>query len=374
MIRTLRLLLALLPAAIALPAVAALPPPPPAAQGRLLGQYGAPDDVLTIYEDHGKLFGDGHGLHAAPLQPSKGGLTTRVGERPIAIRFKPAGGPAAEVEVGAEHLTRHDFGAEVEAGIRAKGKADPARVRREALAASPPAETGKRPMDLVALGGVDRRIRLDIRYASSNNFMGFPLYEQPAAWLQRPAAEALGRAQKALAAQGYGLLIHDAYRPWFVTKMFWEATPPDSRIFVADPAEGSKHNRGCAVDLSLYDLKTGKPVEMPSRYDEMSTRAYADFVGGTSRQRAARDPAPRHGGGRLHGLSAGMVAFRLSGLGILSHRHGDLHRARQAPGPVTAARWGPDVVSMSMVNRPTQIRYDQVSSNSYGRPQAVGLV
>jgi D-alanyl-D-alanine dipeptidase len=83
-------------------------------------------------------------------------------------------------------------------------------------------------------------------------------------------------------------LIHDAYRPWFVTKMFWDATPPEDHVFVADPAEGSKHNRGCAVDLTLYDLKTGKPVEMTGRYDEMSTRSYADFVGGTSRQRALR--------------------------------------------------------------------------------------
>jgi D-alanyl-D-alanine dipeptidase len=149
-------------------------------------------------------------------------------------------------------------------------------------------ETGKQAADLVDLTTVDRRIKLDIRYATANNFMGFPLYERAAAYMQRPAAEALGRAQKALAAQGYGLLIYDAYRPWFVTKMFWEATPPASRVFVADPAEGSKHNRGCAVDLTLYELRTGRPVEMTGRYDEMSTRSYADFVGGTSRQRALR--------------------------------------------------------------------------------------
>ena len=118
--------------------------------------------------------------------------------------------------------------------------------------------------------------------------MGFPLYERPAAYLQRPAAEALGRAQATLAPQGYGLLIHDAYRPWFVTKMFWDATPPEDHVFVADPAEGSRHNRGCAVDLSLYDLKTGKAVEMTGRYDEMSTRSYADFIGGTTAQRRRR--------------------------------------------------------------------------------------
>ena len=140
-------------------------------------------------------------------------------------------------------------------------------------------------MDLTT---VDPRIKLDIRYATSNNFMGFPLYERSAAYMQRPAAKALGRAQMALGSQGYGLLIFDAYRPWYVTKIFWDATPPDKHEFVANPAEGSRHNRGCAVDLSLYDLKTGKAVEMTGRYDEMSTRSYADFVGGTTRQRALR--------------------------------------------------------------------------------------
>jgi len=83
-------------------------------------------------------------------------------------------------------------------------------------------------------------------------------------FLQRPAAEALVRVQRALKEQGYGLVVFDGYRPWAVTKIFWDATPPEKRNFTADPAEGSKHNRGCAVDLSLVDLKTGREVEMPS--------------------------------------------------------------------------------------------------------------
>lgn len=254
---------------------AALPPSPPVAIARVIGQYGPADAPLTVYEVDGKLFADGHGLRASPAAS-------------LPIRFEPVDGLATTVVLGDERLARHDFGAEVAAAIQAKVKADPAAVRAQALAASPPTETGKRPADLVDLRTIDRRIRLDIRYATANNFMGFPLYERAAAYLQRPAAEALGRVQTALAAQGYGLMIHDAYRPWYVTKMFWEATPPESRVFVADPAQGSKHNRGCAVDLTLYELATGKPVEMTGRYDEMSTRSYADFVGGTSRQRALR--------------------------------------------------------------------------------------
>jgi D-alanyl-D-alanine dipeptidase len=281
--RLLAAVAALFALTLAAPA-AALPPPPPSAVADRLGQYGTADSIVTVYESEGRLFADGRGLKQAPLTPA-GRDRYRANMSDVAFEGR---GPTETLVLNQERLPRHDFGAEVMAAIQAKVKADPAALRAQALAATPPAETGKQPADLVALTTVDRRIRLDIRYAKSNNFMGFPLYERAGAYLQRPAAEALGRAQKALAAQGYGLLIHDAYRPWFVTKMFWEATPPDSRVFVADPAEGSKHNRGCAVDLTLYDLKTGKPVEMTGRYDEMSTRSYADFVGGTSRQRALR--------------------------------------------------------------------------------------
>lgn len=164
-----------------------------------------------------------------------------------------------------------------------------------ALAADPPAEQGDfRHADLVELAALDPTIRLDIRYATSRNFLGTPLYSQARAFLQRPAAEAVVRVQRALAKEGYGLLIHDAYRPWYVTKIFWEATPPDKHHFVANPATGSRHNRGCAVDLTLYDLKTGRPVEMPSLYDEMSERAYPGYAGGSDAARARRDLLRRH--------------------------------------------------------------------------------
>ncbi len=165
-----------------------------------------------------------------------------------------------------------------------------AELEKAALAAHPPEEKGEfRKSDLVELVKLDSAIKLDIRYAGTNNFLSTPIYSQARAFMQRPAAEALVRAQSALKEQGYGLLIHDAYRPWYVTRIFWDATPDDKKIFVADPKEGSKHNRGCAVDLTLYDLKTGQPVQMPSGYDEMSTRAYADYAGGTKEETARRE-------------------------------------------------------------------------------------
>ena len=154
----------------------------------------------------------------------------------------------------------------------------------------PPREPGPfRQPDLVELTSLDPTIRLDIRYATANNFLGRPVYGEALAFLQRPAAEALARAHRALREKGYGLLVFDGYRPWSVTKVFWDETPPAKRDFVANPAQGSKHNRGCAVDLSLYDLATGREVEMPGAYDEMSERSSPDYRGGTPEQRARRD-------------------------------------------------------------------------------------
>lgn len=146
-----------------------------------------------------------------------------------------------------------------------------------------------RASDLVEITSLDPTIRLDIRYATPNNFMRRRLYAQARALLRRPVADALVRAHEALAASGYGLLVFDAYRPWSVTKRMWDETPPAKRDFVANPARGSNHNRACAVDVSLYDRAAGREVEMPSGYDEMTERASPDYAGGTAEQRAHRD-------------------------------------------------------------------------------------
>lgn len=277
-----RSVLALAAAFAARPAWALAKPGLSKAEWAAIGQYGDKAAPLTVFEKDGALFVDGAGLSAAQLTPAGAGRYAIAGDGDLVLE-KDA------VRLNGTLLAFHDFGAETEAAIHKAVRADPVALRQRALAATPPVETEPRlPADLVDLTTVDPRIRLDIRYAGANNFMGVALYERASAYLQRPAAEALGRTQKALGEKGYGLLIHDAYRPWFVTWMFWEATPPEDHAFVADPAKGSRHNRGCAVDLTLYDLKTGKPVEMPSRYDEFSARAYADFVGGTTKQRTVR--------------------------------------------------------------------------------------
>jgi D-alanyl-D-alanine dipeptidase len=154
----------------------------------------------------------------------------------------------------------------------------------------PPKETGTfRQPDLVEIIKLDPTIHLDIRYATKNNFLGRPVYKEARAFLQRPAAEALMRVSAALRSQGYGLVIFDGYRPWAVTKVFWDATPADKKEFVADPAKGSRHNRGCAVDLTMYDLKTGEEVKMPSAYDEMTERSHINYQCATPEALRLRD-------------------------------------------------------------------------------------
>lgn len=126
--------------------------------------------------------------------------------------------------------------------------------------------------DLVDLAHFDPRLRLDIRYATPTNFMGRRLYPLARAVAQRPVAEALSKVQTRAAAAGYGLLIFDAYRPWRITRAMWNQTPPEKREFVADPAVGSRHNRGCSIDLSLH--RDGVEVTMPSPYDDFTPAAY----------------------------------------------------------------------------------------------------
>lgn len=150
------------------------------------------------------------------------------------------------------------------------------------------------PDTLVEIQQLDTTIRLDIRYATTNNFSGQAVYAEPRAFLQKAAAQALLSAHRALRRQGYGIIVYDAYRPWSVTKLFWDITKPEHREFVADPAQGSRHNRGCAVDVTLYDLATGEAVEMTGDYDEWSERSYPHYNGGTKKQRRLRDLLRKH--------------------------------------------------------------------------------
>jgi D-alanyl-D-alanine dipeptidase len=255
------------------------PSPAPVEWRPLLGEYVGQSETLIILEKDGKLLAQKRGEPASVKEvspdlflPDKNKKISYLKISGSIYERKPLG-----PEEGATQL-----------------KVEPLRpvkkLIKEALQAQPPQETGDfLPSDLVELKKLDPTIKLDIRYATSNNLFGTEFYSQPRAFLQRAPAEALVRVNRRLEPLGYGLLVHDGYRPWYVTKVFWDATPQDKKVFVADPSKGSRHNRGAAVDLTLYTLKNGRPVEMVSTYDETTDRAHPDYPGGTSLQRWHRD-------------------------------------------------------------------------------------
>lgn len=283
------------PARLARLAPRVLPDPLPAHWEGLIGEYGWDHNVLYILERDGRLNALIEWFFLYPLTeispdiyafPEQGGLYH--GERLVFTR--DANGRATSVEAASVVFERRDVGTEAGGTFRI----DPVRpvdeLRADALAASPPDEPGPfRDSELVEVATLEPGILLDVRYSTTNNFMSSVFYDEPRVFLQRPAAEAVVRAHRALAEHGFGLLLHDGYRPWYVTKMFFDATPESQKLFVADPANGSRHNRGSAIDLNLYDLATGLPADMVGTYDEFSPRSFPNYPGGTSRQRWQRE-------------------------------------------------------------------------------------
>jgi D-alanyl-D-alanine dipeptidase len=271
------------------------PPPAPARWRGLIGEYGPDNGILYILERNGRLCASYQRVELERLEEvsrnvfkfSSGG--PHAGQR--AVFTRDAHGRASQVYAGNVLYKRRQIEPEEGANqLRVKPLRPVPELLKEAHAAEPPKESGEfLAADLVELTKLDPTIKLEIRYATTNNLFGTVFYSQARAFMQRPAAEALVRINRKLRQSGYGLLVHDAYRPWYVTKVFWDATPDDKKMFVADPSKGSRHNRGCAVDLTLYNLKTGKPVEMVSTYDETTDRAHPDYPGGTSLQRWHRN-------------------------------------------------------------------------------------
>lgn len=141
--------------------------------------------------------------------------------------------------------------------------------------------------ELVEIKKAIPSIKLDIRYATTNNFMKQVMYQQARAFARKPVVESLKKIQAELKKKGYGLKIFDGYRPYAVTVAFYQKA--SDKNFVANPAKGSKHNRGCAVDLTIIDLKTGKDVVMATPYDSFSAAAAANYIPVSSAVKKNRD-------------------------------------------------------------------------------------
>jgi D-alanyl-D-alanine dipeptidase len=133
---------------------------------------------------------------------------------------------------------------------------------------------GKKNQELVNVHSIDSTIVLDLRYATENNFTHHKLYPVARCLLRREPAESLSAVQKELRTCGLGLKIFDGYRPLSIQKKLWEAVPDDR--YVANPAKGSRHNRGAAVDLTLVD-SLGNELAMPTPFDNFTERAHCNY-------------------------------------------------------------------------------------------------
>jgi len=133
----------------------------------------------------------------------------------------------------------------------------------------------KQNIDFVELKTINSNIVLDIRYATNNNFLNKPVYPSSRCFTLRIVAQKLDSIQTELENKGLGLKIFDGYRPLSVQKMMWDILPDDK--YVANPANGSRHNRGAAVDVTLVD-KTGLELEMPTDFDDFTEKASQDYM------------------------------------------------------------------------------------------------
>ncbi len=132
-------------------------------------------------------------------------------------------------------------------------------------------------LEMVELKSRIPSIIYELRYASRNNFMQRFMYPAGthSTYLRQPAADSLVKVQEELRLEGLGIKVFDAYRPYSVTQHFWELVK-DER-YVANPAKGSHHNRGTAIDLTLVDLRSGNELDMGTGFDNFSDTAHHNF-------------------------------------------------------------------------------------------------
>jgi D-alanyl-D-alanine dipeptidase len=133
-------------------------------------------------------------------------------------------------------------------------------------------DTNKR---MIAVKKYVQPLTIEWKYATKDNFTKTILYKHPQAYVRLPAAKALQNVQNELKIVGLGLKFFDAYRPYHVTQQMWKAVPDDR--YAANPAKGSGHNRGAAVDVTLIDLTTGKELEMPTAFDDFTEKAHHNY-------------------------------------------------------------------------------------------------
>ena len=193
-------------------------------------------------------------------------------------------------KIGGKRFARDFFPGEGNKVIRLEKHADYQSLKEAAPRAVLPAKLQQgQPGRLVRIRSVIPNVKFDLRYTDSNNIFGVPLFEATEAFAEAETVSALKKVADKLSARGFGLLVWEGYRPWYVSKLASDLLPKDKKDMLPPPDKGEDRNTGRTVDVSLYDLVTGEAVNMISDFDEVSVRQYPGFTGGTERQRNLRD-------------------------------------------------------------------------------------
>lgn len=199
-------------------------------------------------------------------------------------------GYGVSCSVGGNRYSRRFFAGENGRPFRFAPVSDWQALKTAANAAVMPAQLGAgQQAQLVDLAQAVPGLKFDLRYAQADNCFGQALTDDQRAFLDADAAQALAQAQQYLKPYGYGILVWEAYRPWSVSKLAYDALPADKKSMLPAPEVGFSHNTGRSIDASLYLLATGENAGMISWFDEPSVRQYASFAGGTTLERYRRD-------------------------------------------------------------------------------------
>lgn len=199
-------------------------------------------------------------------------------------------GYGVSCSVGGNRYSRRFFAGENGRPFRFAPVSDWQALKTAANAAVMPAQLGAgQQAQLVDLAQAVPGLKFDLRYAQADNCFGQVLTDDQRAFLDADAAQALAQAQQYLKPYGYGILVWEAYRPWSVSKLAYDALPTDKKSMLPAPEVGFSHNTGRSIDVSLYLLATGEDAGMISGFDEPSVRQYASFAGGTTLERYRRD-------------------------------------------------------------------------------------
>lgn len=199
-------------------------------------------------------------------------------------------GYGVSCSVGGNRYSRRFFAGENGRSFRFAPASDWQSLKTAADAAVMPAQLGNgQQAQLVDLAQAVPGLKFDLHYAQADNCFGQALTDDQRAFLDVDAAQALAQAQQYLKPYGYGILVWEAYRPWSVSKLAYDALPADKKSMLPSPEVGFSHNTGRSIDVSLYLLATGENAGMISGFDEPSVRQYASFAGGTTLERYRRD-------------------------------------------------------------------------------------